>query len=82
MPIDFRTITGWLGVVVIVVGMAFVIAAVQSPIALLFAGKASEITIRLPRLSAGFAAGIALIVIGFWGVGQAMESLDVNITLK
>jgi len=82
MSIDLRTITGWLGVIVIIVGVAFIIAAVQSPIALLFAGRTSELSIRLPRISAGLLAGIVMIGIGFWGVGQAMESLDIDITFK
>lgn len=80
--VDARTITGWLGVLVIVVGVAFIIAAIQSPIALMFAGQFDEITIRGPRLAGGLIAGFILLGIGFWGVSQAMKSLNIEIEMK
>jgi hypothetical protein len=82
MAPDIRSITGWLGVVVLIVGVAFIIAAVQSPIALLFAGQSEELSIRWPRHSAGLLAGFVLMGIGFWGIRQAMESLEINVTFK
>jgi len=80
--VDLRTVTGWFGVLLIVVGIAFVIAAIQSPIALLLAGQMNEITIRGPRLAGGLVTGLLLLGIGFWGVSQAMQSLNVQIELK
>ena len=80
--VDLHTITGWLGVLVIVVGVAFIIAAIQSPIALAFAGQFSEISIRGPRLLGGLVTGFVLLGAGFWGVSQAMKSINVQIELK
>lgn len=79
---NMSAVVGWLGVFVMLIGIAFIIAAVQSPIALLFAGQASELSIRGPRIFAGLVAGIVLILIGFWGLTQTMESLDVDVTFK
>jgi multidrug transporter EmrE-like cation transporter len=80
--VDLHTITGWLGVAVIIVGVAFIIAAIQSPIALAFAGQFSEISIRGPRLLGGLVTGIVLLGVGFWGVSQAMKSINIQIELN
>lgn len=75
------TWTGWLGVVTLLVGIAFVLAALQSPIALIMAGQTNELAIRGPRLAAGLVVGIVLLGVGFWGVSQSMRSIEINITL-
>jgi LPXTG-motif cell wall-anchored protein len=76
------TWTGWLGVVTLLAGVAFVLAALQSPIALVLAGQTSELAIRGPRLAAGLVVGLVLLGIGFWGVTQSMRSIEINVTLE
>lgn len=76
------TWAGWLGVVTLLAGIAFVLAALQSPIALVMAGRTSELAVRGPRLAAGLVVGLVLLGIGFWGVTQSMRSIEVTVTLE